>query len=73
LESIIHRDGQVIPKRTHYFLASPVGGDVQPHDAEHDEVLFLPYAEALQHLEHFSLFEREGEILRAVDPRNARE
>lgn len=72
LDSVIHRDGQTVPKRTHYFLASPLGGDLRHHDTEHDEVVFLPYVQALQHLEEFSLHEREGEILRAVDPRVVR-
>ncbi len=72
LESIIRRGGQTIPKVTHYFLADPTGGSSAVHDAEHDEVVFLPYQQALQHLEDFALHEREGKILRMVNPRTSR-
>ena len=64
LHSVIHRDGQVIPKETHYFLAQPIGGNLIDHDREHDTVAFVAYDQAHRHLERFSLHEREGEILK---------
>lgn len=64
LHSEIHRNGQVIPKETHYFLARPIGGDLVDHDREHDTVAFIAYDQAQQHLERFSLHEKEGEILK---------
>ncbi len=64
LDSKINRDGKIINKETHYFLAEPVSGDESRHDAEHDAVMFVEFTKALKYLEKFSLYEKEGEVLR---------
>lgn len=68
LDSEFLREGLVIAKQTHYFLAFVVGSSTIAHDAEHDEVHFLDYSTALRHLEDFSLYEKEGEILKMAEP-----
>lgn len=65
LVSEIHRE-VVIPKETHYFLAEVLDNGVA-HDSEHDEVHFLDSKTALNHLEDFSLYEKEGEILKMAE------
>jgi 8-oxo-dGTP pyrophosphatase MutT (NUDIX family) len=64
LDSTISKDGTSISKETHYFLAHPIGGNPAVHDAEHDIVEFVPYPDALRHLERFSLYEKEGIMLK---------
>ncbi len=71
LHSVIERGRKKVPKETHYFLAHPVGGDIGKHDPEHDEVLFLPFREALRHLQDFSSNEEEGKILKKAEHRFA--
>lgn len=67
LDSLIHREDNTVPKETHYFLAKVFSGDVASHDCEHDEVHFMDFKTALNHLENFSLHEKEGEILRMAE------
>ncbi len=69
LNSVYTRNDININKETHYFLAYPLDGDLKTHDHEHDTVRFLEYSIALSHLEHFSLFEEEGKILKMAEPR----
>jgi len=64
LESIINRDGKIINKETHYFTATPIGGNLTNHDSEHDRACFIDFDEVLKRLEKFSLYEMEGEVLR---------
>lgn len=71
IHSVIYREGREIPKETHYFLATPVGGDMKDHDAEHDEIEFVPFDEALRRLQNFSLHEEEGKILKKAEHRFA--
>jgi 8-oxo-dGTP pyrophosphatase MutT (NUDIX family) len=40
------RGGERIRKTVHYFLMEPVGGDLERHDHEFDEVRWIPLAEA---------------------------
>ncbi|HET7028280.1 MAG TPA: NUDIX hydrolase [Candidatus Limnocylindrales bacterium] len=40
------RGGQRIRKTVHYFLMEPVGGDLERHDHEFDEVRWIPLADA---------------------------
>jgi len=69
LDSSYERDGQIIQKETNYFLATPLGSPQinNKHDSEHDEIAFFDYATALNHLENFSLYEKEGEILKMAE------
>jgi 8-oxo-dGTP pyrophosphatase MutT (NUDIX family) len=49
LESIHYtfvRGGERIRKTVHYFLMEPVGGDLERHDHEFDEVRWIPLADA---------------------------
>jgi len=42
LESIIRRNGEIIPKKTHYFAATPTSERPEKiHDAEHDTISFV--------------------------------
>lgn len=67
LDSTYLRDGVNINKETNYFLARSIGGNIEIHDSEHDEVIFVDYSTALSRLEHFSLFEEEGKILKMAE------
>ncbi|MCE9549062.1 NUDIX domain-containing protein [Candidatus Nomurabacteria bacterium] len=69
LDSTFERNGETIEKETHYFLAQPVGEYISfdKHDNEHDEVNFYEYEIVLNHLENFSLHEKEGEILKMAE------
>lgn len=46
LPSTFEREGEMIQKETHYFVALADDAPVQAPDAEHDEITFLPYEEA---------------------------
>jgi ADP-ribose pyrophosphatase YjhB (NUDIX family) len=70
LDSVFERNGP-ISKTTHYFLATPISGDISKHDKEHDEVVFVEYKTALSRLENFSLHEEEGKILKMAESRFA--
>jgi 8-oxo-dGTP pyrophosphatase MutT (NUDIX family) len=69
LDSFFERDGKKIKKETNYFLAQPKGKKLllNNHDSEHDKICFLKYKTALNHLENFSLHEKEGEILKMAE------
>lgn len=67
LDSIFYRDDVKINKETHYFIATPLSGDIKAHDHEHDEIYFLNYKTALSHLENFSIHEEEGKILKMAE------
>lgn len=63
--SFVHKlDGQHIDKTTHYFLAKSLQ-KTQDHDNEHDEVVWLPIAEALELLHNMPKSE-DNIILRAL-------
>lgn len=59
LDSEFARDGIIIPKRTHYFLA--MAEDVSPtkHDLEHDCAIFVPMHEAHRLLREHTWREEE--------------
>ncbi len=67
LDSVYERNGNQIKKETNYFLAHATGGNMEIHDSEHDEIVFVEYQEALSRLEHFSLYEEEGKILKMAE------
>jgi 8-oxo-dGTP pyrophosphatase MutT (NUDIX family) len=50
-------------KEVRYFLMEPVGGDISLHDAEYDEVRWLPLSEAYQRL----AYESDSHILRQAE------
>jgi len=66
LDSIFERNGKIVQKKTHYFLAQPLEKElvIDNHDSEHDEICFFDYKTALNYLQNFSLYEKEGEILK---------
>jgi 8-oxo-dGTP pyrophosphatase MutT (NUDIX family) len=68
LDSTYDRDNVLIKKETHYFLAIPINENLNEHDGEHDLISYLDFDKALSNLESFSLFEKEGEILRKAKP-----
>lgn len=42
LNSVIVKDGKIIPKKTYYFIAKPKKDTlVKQHDSEHDDVVFM--------------------------------
>jgi 8-oxo-dGTP pyrophosphatase MutT (NUDIX family) len=45
-------DGARHHKRVHHWLMEPTGGDVADHDAEFDEVVWLPLREAAERLSY---------------------
>lgn len=47
-------------KTVHFFLMSPVGGDISSHDPEFDEVRWFPFEEAC----HKLTFKSEVEVVR---------
>lgn len=67
LDSVFEKGGISVQKETHYFLAQSSGGSFLEHDIEHDQVCFLEYSTALDHLENFSLYEQEGKILKMAE------
>ena len=69
INSTFKRSGNKINKETNYFLAKPVKVKALPkkHDGEHDKILFLGYKATLNRLEGFSLYEKEGEILKTAE------
>jgi len=57
-------------KTVHFFLMRPVGGDLELHDAEFDEVRWAPVSEALALLTHpteRSVVERAVAIIEGSD------
>ena len=66
LDSTYERDEVLIPKQTNYFLAVPISENIYNHDSEHDIVSFIDLETAIKNLENFSLYEKEGEILKKV-------
>lgn len=68
LDSTYERDGVLIPKQTNYFLAVPISENIYKHDSEHDIVSFIDLENAIINLENFSLYEKEGEILKKLKP-----
>lgn len=68
LESEFLKDNILTKKETHYFISDEFSGDINDHDKEHDKVCFLDYNTALSHLENFSLYEKEGKILKMAEP-----
>lgn len=67
VESTFERDGCLVSKETHYFLAQVLEGDIDNHDHEHDEICFVEYTVALLRLENSSLYEKEGRILKMAE------
>ncbi len=68
LESRYKKSGKNIEKNTHYFLAQITKEYKTPkRDSEHDKTCSLSYRTALRHLQHFSLYEKEGEILKMAE------
>lgn len=67
VNSFFDRQGIVIQKKTHYFVADYIGGDLSCDDNEHDDVFFMPISEAkiLLHKSggHYLGFENELEVL----------
>ena len=60
------QSGTRIHKTVHYFLMEPVGGDLEQHDHEFDEVRWIPFDEAPSRLTfetERSLVARAAEIL----------
>lgn len=56
--------GARVHKIVHYFLMRPTGGDPGDHDAETEEVAFLPPAEALAR----ATFRSERDVIKAALP-----
>jgi 8-oxo-dGTP pyrophosphatase MutT (NUDIX family) len=52
--------GKRFHKRVHHFLMAPVGGSMEQHDHEYDQVRWVPADEA----EHLLTYQNEVEILR---------
>ena len=46
IEYFFTQDGQRIHKTVHYFLMEPIGGSLEVHDHEFDEVRWMPIDEA---------------------------
>ncbi len=46
LDSQFERDGKIIQKQTHYFLAELVSQNLDQHDQEHDSVLWVDVSTA---------------------------
>jgi ADP-ribose pyrophosphatase YjhB (NUDIX family) len=69
LDSVFERNGQKINKETNYFLAKPASKKLifDNRDNEHDEIHFFNYETTLSHLQDFSLYEKEGEILKMAE------
>ncbi len=69
LDSLFEKEGESIQKETHYFLACPLDSkfSLSNHDHEHDSLHLLDYEIALNHLQDFSLFEKEGEVLKMAE------
>ncbi len=65
LHSIFLRNGMLVNKETHYFLANPLG-NLGQHDSEHDIISFVQFEMALSRLEK-SLYEKESNILRMAE------
>lgn len=64
LDSTFIRDNFSIKKQTNYFLAIPISENFNVHDNEHDLISFIDLDKAISNLDNFSLYEKEGEILR---------
>ena len=43
IEYFFTQDGQRIHKTVHYFLMEPIGGSLDGHDHEFDEVRWMPH------------------------------
>lgn len=54
-------------KYVHYFLMAVRGGDIQAHDDEAEDVVWLPYADAVERLSH----PNERRLVRAAAPHHA--
>ena len=59
IEYFFTQDGQRIHKTVHYFLMEQVGGSLDGHDHEFDEVLWMPIDEARRLMS----FETERQIV----------
>ncbi len=67
IDSTFERSGDFINKETHYFIGTPLSGDIKNHDKEHETIVFVDYLTALYRLENFSLYEDEGKILKMAE------
>ncbi|KAA0238134.1 MAG: NUDIX hydrolase [Dehalococcoidia bacterium] len=52
--------GERYHKRVHHWLMEPVGGDIANHDAEFEDVAWMPIADAIRRLK----FENERRMVR---------
>jgi 8-oxo-dGTP pyrophosphatase MutT (NUDIX family) len=64
IEYFFTQDGQRIHKTVHYFLMEPVGGSLEAHDHEFDEVRWMPIDEARRLMS----FETERQIVEEALP-----
>lgn len=61
------QDGRRIHKTVHYFLMTPIGGDLAGHDAEFERVRWIPFDEA----QGLLTFPTERELVAAAAERVA--
>jgi 8-oxo-dGTP pyrophosphatase MutT (NUDIX family) len=64
IEYFFTQDGQRVHKTVHYFLMQPVGGSLDSHDHEFDEVRWMPIDEARR----LMTFETERQIVEDALP-----
>ncbi len=64
IEYFFTQDGQRIHKTVHYFLMEPVGGSLEAHDHEFDEVRWMHIDEARRLMS----FETERQIVEEALP-----
>lgn len=59
------RKGRVVNKQVFHYLMIAVGGSLEAHDHEYDEVRWFPLEEALRNLS----YDNEKDIVRQAEPR----